>query len=159
VQSATLKKQRIEAMQLLSATRESLNEDVFVFEKKTDHIVVRLASVFMPRQSCVEDNVYVWFYQVKIENLSDSPCQLMSRYWQIVEGNGYTYAVEGEGVVGERPYLNPNQVYEYTSSFQLSTPSGFVSGFYLLETEDNVKFRVEIPKSSLDSPFAMMSLQ
>ncbi len=155
----TTVKTKVETMQLLNATCESLNEDVYVFEQKTDHIIVKLASIFMPRQSNVEDNVFVWFYQIRIENLSDTPCQLLSRCWNVIEGNGYAYCVEGEGVVGERPYLNPNQVYEYTSSFRLSTPSGFVSGHYILETKDQVHFKVNIPKSSLDSPYAMMSLQ
>ena len=48
--------------------------------------------------------------------------------------------------------LNPGEKYEYTSGAPLSTPSGFMEGYYEIETKDGNKFDASIPLFSLDSP-------
>ena len=61
--------------------------------------------------------------------------------------------VRGEGVVGEQPVLNPGEKFEYTSGTPLTTPSGFMEGYYEMETKKGMKFEATIPQFSLDSPF------
>ena len=41
--------------------------------------------------------------------------------------------VHGEGVVGEQPVIEPGQAFDYVSGTPLSTPSGFMTGVYVLE--------------------------
>ena len=73
-------------------------------------------------------------------------------YWNYSGGN--TKEVKGPGVVGEQPVLKPGEKFEYTSGTPLSTPSGFMHGYYEMVYVDGKKFDVEIPKFSLDSPHA-----
>ena len=72
--------------------------------------------------------------------------------------NGSEQEVRGEGVVGEQPILNPGEKFEYTSGTPLSTPSGFMGGYYEMETTKGKKFEAIIPQFSLDSPFIKNNL-
>jgi ApaG protein len=61
--------------------------------------------------------------------------------------------VHGDGVVGERPVLDPGESFEYTSGTPLATPSGFMRGTYHMVLADTGEgFDVAIPTFSLDSP-------
>ena len=71
---------------------------------------------------------------------------------------GRQQEVKGPGVVGEQPTLRPGDVYEYTSGTPLSTPSGIMVGSYEMESEEGVRFEVEIPALSLDSPYDYASV-
>ena len=52
-----------------------------------------------------------------------------------------------------QPSLNPGDKFEYTSGTPLSTPSGFMEGYYEMETKSGNKFDASIPLFSLDSPY------
>ena len=107
----------------------------------------------MDERSSPEDEHYVFAYQVKIENQGAETVQLRNRYWKITDGYGQQQEVRGEGVVGEQPILNPGEKFEYTSGTPLSTPSGFMEGYYEMETLKGNIFEAEIPQFSLDNPF------
>ena len=61
-------------------------------------------------------------------------------------------ALNGEGVVGEQPILEPGEAFEYTSGAPLTTSSGFMTGSYRMRVMDGAYFDVEIPAFSLDIP-------
>ncbi len=123
-----------------------------------DIIQVSVTPVFLQDRSRPEDGLYVWAYQVRIENLGTRTITLKNRHWRITNAEGHTETVDGEGVVGEQPVLAPGDVYEYTSGTPLSTPSGIMVGSYDMESEEGNLFAVDIPAFSLDSPDAMSSL-
>jgi ApaG protein len=78
----------------------------------------------------------------------------MRRTWRITDSRGRTQTVEGEGVVGQQPLLEPGEAFEYTSGTPLDTPSGFMAGVYhMVATESGEAFDIEIPAFSLDSPY------
>jgi len=90
---------------------------------------------------------------VKIENHGGEPVQLMRRTWRITDARGRTQQVQGAGVVGEQPLLEPGETFEYTSGTPLDTPSGFMMGTYhMLVPSSGETFDVAIPPFSLDSP-------
>ncbi|MNL50242.1 CO2+/MG2+ efflux protein ApaG [compost metagenome] len=60
--------------------------------------------------------------------------------------------MDGLGVVGEQPRLQPGDSYEYSSGCPLDTPSGMMFGYYDMQTEEGEVFKVDIPAFSLDSP-------
>ena len=79
--------------------------------------------------------------------------QLLRRSWSITDAQGRTQHVHGEGVVGEKPVLDPGESFEYTSGTPLSTPSGFMRGAYhMVVAATGEAFDVAIPGFSLDSP-------
>jgi ApaG protein len=66
---------------------------------------------------------------------------------------GRMQEVRGEGVVGEKPTLQPGQAFEYTSGTPLGTPSGIMVGSYEMKSSSGERFDIEIPAFSLDSPY------
>ena len=57
--------------------------------------------------------------------------------------------VEGEGVVGVQPRLEPGEVHEYESYCVLRSPEGHMEGYYELVRDDGATFRAEIPRFEL----------
>tara|TARA_B100000965_G_C18884572_1_gene453412 strand:+ start:91 stop:483 length:393 start_codon:yes stop_codon:yes gene_type:complete len=129
-----------------------------MYKKTTKKIAITVNPYFLEDQSEPDDQHYVWAYQVTINNLSKERVQLKNRYWKIIDSNGTKQEVKGEGVVGEQPILNPGEKFEYTSGTPLSTPSGFMEGYYEMETKNGLIFEASIPKFSLDSPFTSYQL-
>ena len=129
-----------------------------MYSKKTKKINITVNPYFLDDQSEPEDQHFVWAYQVTIDNQSNEKVQLKNRYWKIIDSNGSEQEVRGEGVVGEQPILDPGEKFEYTSGTPLSTPSGFMGGYYEMETNEGKKFDAIIPQFSLDSPFIKNNL-
>ena len=129
-----------------------------MYSKKTKKINITVNPYFLDDQSEPDDQHFVWAYQVTIDNQSKEKVQLKNRYWKIIDSNGSEQEVRGEGVVGEQPILNPGEKFEYTSGTPLSTPSGFMGGYYEMETNEGKKFDAIIPQFSLDSPFVKNKL-
>ncbi len=125
-----------------------------IFEKTTEGVRVRVRPEFRDDQSDPANGYYVWLYHVEIANTGQETVILRTRHWIITDSQGRITEVRGAGVVGEQPILRPGERFEYTSGTPLKTPSGFMRGFYEMETEDGRRFLVEIPAFSLDSPHA-----
>lgn len=123
-----------------------------MYEKTTENISVSVEPIYLADQSHPSEHQYFWAYRVQIRNDGKMPVCLRSRYWRITDSNGYSQEVEGDGVIGKQPILNPGESFEYTSGTPLSTPGGFMVGAYKMERDDGAAFKVDIPAFSLDSP-------
>ncbi len=113
---------------------------------------VTVATVFIPEQSNVEENRYVFSYNIKIANTGTVPAQLISRHWIIIDATGSTQEVKGLGVVGAQPLLNPGEHFEYTSGTSLNTPVGSMHGTYQIVAEDGTQFDAVIAPFILSMP-------
>ncbi|MBC7786938.1 MAG: Co2+/Mg2+ efflux protein ApaG [Methylophilaceae bacterium] len=113
---------------------------------------VSVVSAFIPDQSDVEQNHYVFSYSIKITNTGNVPAQLISRHWVIIDAMGITQEVKGLGVVGAQPLLNPGQHFEYTSGTSLHTPVGSMHGTYQVVAEDGTQFSAVIAPFTLSMP-------
>ena len=119
----------------------------------TRSIVVTVQPLYLEDQSEPDEGRFVWAYRVRIHNRGLEAVQLMSRTWHITDGRGRTITVEGPGVLGEQPSLEPGDTFEYTSGTPLQTPTGFMGGFYHMVTAGSGEsFDIVIPSFSLDSP-------
>jgi ApaG protein len=123
-----------------------------MYSAVTRNIVVNVEPFYLQDRSDPAENRYVWGYRVTIDNQSDDPVKLLSRYWQITDGCGRVEEVRGAGVVGDQPDLNPGDSYQYTSGCPLSTPSGFMVGRYTMRGRRGELFDIDIPAFSLDLP-------
>ena len=70
-----------------------------------------------------------------------------------IYANGKIINVQGEGVVGEFPTIEPGESFEYTSGTPLKTNNGIMQGFYLVSQDNGEKLKIDIPAFSLDSPY------
>ncbi|MFD1695131.1 Co2+/Mg2+ efflux protein ApaG [Roseibium aestuarii] len=125
------------------------------YRATTQGIAVSVEPFYLDDESDPEQGHYVWAYMVEIRNDTDTPVQLRSRHWTIVDALGRKEEVEGPGVVGEEPVIEPGDTYEYSSGCPLKTSSGIMSGTYRMEREDGSSFDVIIPAFSLDLPDAV----
>ena len=124
---------------------------LFPHVARTGSIVVRVAVSFLPEQSAPAAGRWFWSYHVRIENGSSRSVQLLSRSWQIVDGNGTVHEVHGEGVVGEMPLIAPDGSFDYVSGCPLDTPSGWMTGSYRMVDEEGSAFDIAIPRFQLSS--------
>ncbi len=123
----------------------------FPYAATTNRITVRVAPRYLPEQSDPDAPRFVWSYHIRLENLSDQTVQLIARHWIITDGEGHTEEVEGEGVVGEQPVIEPGGSFDYISGCPLSTPSGTMHGSYAMAADDRL-FSIEIPAFALEHP-------
>lgn len=117
----------------------------------TRDMTVRVAVSYLSEQSDPASNRWFWSYHIRIENGSTRSVQLLSRTWQIVDGNGTVHEVHGEGVVGEMPLIAPDGSFDYVSGCPLDTPSGWMSGSYRMVDENGSAFDIAIPRFQLSS--------
>ena len=123
------------------------------YSQTSNGIRVTVRAIYLEDQSEPDDNTYVWAYQVRIENHRPDTVQLLRRTWKITDARGRIQVVEGDGVVGEQPVLEPGEGFEYTSGTPLETPSGIMVGLYhMVATTSGETFDAEIPAFSLDGP-------
>ena len=107
---------------------------------------------FVEQQSDVENNRFVFYYTITIENVSDTAFQLLSRHWVIQDANRKIEEVYGEGVIGEQPVIEPGESYTYSSGAVLETEMGTMEGRYFMLSNNNDEFEVPIPKFVLSVP-------
>ena len=99
---------------------------------------------------------YAFGYTITIENLSKESVQLTSRHWEIFDSLNDLEIMDGEGVVGKKPVLNPGQSHTYNSGCLLTSPIGAMRGHYnMVGFNENKKFRVQIPTFKFSAPFAL----
>ncbi len=123
-----------------------------MYSETTREIRISVDTKYVDDQSEPDDFHFVWAYHIRIENNGNETVQLLRRHWHITDSKGRVQEVQGEGVVGEQPILEPGDAYEYTSGTPLSTPSGFMVGSYQMVNEEGKHFDVSVPAFSLDSP-------
>jgi ApaG protein len=123
------------------------------FIATTAGIRVTVRVFYLADQSKPEMSHFVWAYRIGIYNYSPVTVQLLERTWRITDAHGRVQIVEGEGVIGEQPDLEPGENFEYTSGVPLPTPSGLMTGqYHMIRTASGERFDVDIPTFSLDSP-------
>lgn len=123
-----------------------------MYSAVTHNIEVSVEAFYLADRSDPAESHYVWAYRITIDNQSDEFVKLLSRYWQITDGTGHVEEVQGPGVVGEQPELEPGDSYQYMSGCPLSTPSGIMVGHYTMRNGKGDTFDIAIPAFSLDMP-------
>jgi len=107
---------------------------------------------YLDDQSVPEERRYMFAYTIRIRNQGKVPARLLGRYWLITDGNGQVREVEGDGVVGEQPWLRPGEGFEYTSGAVLETDIGTMQGSYDMLADDGTRFATPIPAFTLSVP-------
>jgi ApaG protein len=113
---------------------------------------IEVLPAYIKEQSDPSNNHYVFSYTVTIRNDGDQPARLLTRHWVITDGDGQVQEVQGEGVIGEQPHLQPGEGFQYTSGTFMNTPVGTMQGSYQMVADDGKKFDAEIPSFTLSVP-------
>ena len=127
-------------------------KSLFPHSATTRGVTVRVSVSFLPEQSEPGRGRWFWSYHIRIENAGPMAVQLISREWLISDGRGGVHEVQGEGVVGEQPVIEPGAAFDYVSGCPLSTPTGSMEGRYHMVGADGSSFPIEIPRFPLVAP-------
>lgn len=122
----------------------------------SEGVSITVETFYQPAQSNPLSAEYLFAYRITIENLSDRPVKLLRRYWHIVDSNGSVREVEGDGVVGQQPIIEPGGSHQYVSACNLRSDMGKMYGTYQMENLYNKKLiEVIIPEFQLIAPFKL----
>lgn len=122
----------------------------------TNDILVAVETAFQPDYSQPNSSENIFAYRITIRNNGRYTVQLMSRHWFIRDGASALREVEGEGVVGQQPVIEPGEQHQYISMCNLKNQIGKMWGSYLfVNTENGDHFEVDIPAFVMATPLVL----
>ena len=122
----------------------------------TQGLKVTVETEYQPSYSSPSQYHYVFTYRITIENQSEFTIQLLRRHWKIADAGFSLREVDGEGVVGQQPVLEPNQSHNYVSGCNLKSGIGKMMGTYLMERiVDGLRFEVTVPEFHMIAPLRL----
>jgi ApaG protein len=135
-----------------SATKQPSNQETQMSDITTRGIRIEVESMYVEERSDPKESYYFFAYHVVISNNGAEAAQLVSREWVITDSDGNVERVQGAGVVGETPLLQPGGSFEYTSFCPLRTSMGSMQGGYMMRLTGGETFRAEIAPFTLAVP-------
>ena len=120
-----------------------------------DSILVEVENEYLEDQSMPDEQRYVFAYKIAIRNCGNEAATLRRRHWFITDGDGNVEEVEGDGVVGNQPTIEPGETYQYSSGSVLPTQVGSMRGYYVMEADDGSLFHATIPVFTLATPHTL----
>ncbi len=122
----------------------------------TEGIKISVDTIYQHEYSNSANEHFMFAYRIMIQNLSDDAIRLMRRRWLIFDSNGTQREVEGEGVVGIQPIIEPGESYQYVSGCNLKTEIGSMKGHYqMLRLTSQTVVNVDIPAFELIVPYRL----
>ncbi len=98
------------------------------------------------------DKPHSFIYSISIHNDSDVSVTLKGRKWVVTHEDNSVLVVEGDGVVGETPTLEPGTKFSYNSRHIIGTATATAEGAYLGIDNLNRRVMVRIPKFKMEVP-------
>ncbi len=123
-----------------------------MFSKITSKIKVSVLSEYDIKNSFPLENRFAFRYNIIIENKNDFSITILKRKWLIFDsGFGFT-EIQGDGVIGLIPKINPSEKFTYFSNAILKSGIGYMKGQYLVRNDEtNENFDLDIPQFDLCS--------
>ncbi len=124
--------------------------------KISSGVSVSIEVFYQPSFSNPIGSEFMFAYRITIENHNRFAIKLLRRQWYIFDSNGEKRNVEGEGVVGVQPFIEPGEQFQYTSGCNLKTEMGKMHGIYFMENQNNKEqFQVQIPPFDMIAPIKL----
>ena len=101
---------------------------------------IQVESEFLADQSAPEESRYAFAYTITINNTGDEAVRLLNRHWIITDGDNQVQEVQGEGVVGKQPLIEPGESFSYTSGAVIDTAVGTMEGSYEMISASGRRF-------------------
>lgn len=127
-----------------------------MISKISEGVEISVESFYQADYSNPANGEFMFAYRITIENHNNFSIKLLRRRWHIFDSNGEYRDVEGEGVVGVQPVLQPAKQFQYVSGCNLRSELGRMFGTYEMENLNSKKeFEVKIPPFDLIAPLKM----
>ena len=111
-----------------------------------DHVL------YTPEVPSPPDRPHSFVYYISIHNDTDLPVTIQGRKWVVTNSRGVITAIEGEGVVGETPTIEPGEKFTYNSRHLLDTRSGVAEGSYRGVDAEGRNVLTRIPRFEMIVP-------
>lgn len=113
----------------------------------TKGIKVSVEVTYQSEFSNPHQHHFVFTYKVTIENNSPHTYQLLKRKWEVFDAAENIKIIDGNGVIGQQPILEPGQFHSYVSGCNLKSGLGKMKGTYTMEKLfDGKLIEVKIPE-------------
>ena len=106
---------------------------------------------FMPQLQASEDRPFPFVYFITIHNDSAETVTIKGRKWVVTDVRGETIVVEGDGVVGKFPRIEPGENFSYNSYHTIGADSA-ADGAYIGVTDEGAAVLVRIPSFEMKVP-------
>ena len=106
---------------------------------------------FMPQLQASEDKPFPFVYFITIHNDSEETVTIKGRKWVVTDARGETIVVEGDGVVGKFPRIEPGGSFSYNSYHTIGADS-VAEGAYIGVTEAGLPVLERIPSFEMKVP-------
>lgn len=106
---------------------------------------------YMPNLETTPDKPFAFAYFITIHNRSDETVTIRGRKWVVTDTTGDTIVVEGDGVVGQTPRIEPGESFTYNSYHVIATDT-VAEGAYICLTDKGQPVVVRIPRFEMQSP-------
>jgi ApaG protein len=107
--------------------------------------------IYSPDLPASPDQPHPFVYYITIHNGSDRTLTVKGRKWVVRGEDGHVTAVEGDGVVGCFPRLEPGENFSY-NSYHTTAGRALAEGAYLAVTEEGEAVFAKIPAFELLPP-------
>jgi ApaG protein len=106
--------------------------------------------IYNPEARTPADRPHCFIYVITIHNGSEHAVTIKGRKWVVTNDRGEVSALEGDGVVGQTPTINPGQKFTYNSFHLLDSKTAEAAGSYVGMDDLGRKVLTRIP------PFQMV---
>jgi ApaG protein len=107
--------------------------------------------VYMPSLDAPPEKPHPFVYFISIHNDSALTVTIRGRKWVVREAGGEVTVVEGEGIVGQTPVIEPGGHFSY-NSYHVTAADAWVSGAFFGETALGERIFTRIPEFQLEVP-------
>ncbi len=128
------------------------HHDVTDAQALAQQVKIDVVTHYLSAQSKPTKKHYVFGYTITIENNNTESIQLMDRHWKITDTNDQLKEIQGDGVIGKQPIIEPGESYTYSSGAILDTEAGTMEGIYGMHDQNGERFEVAIPLFVLIQP-------
>ena len=108
--------------------------------------------VYNPDAQTPPDRPHCFVYFITIHNGTEQPVTIKGRKWVVTNQRGEITALEGQGVVGQTPTIQPGDSFSYNSFHLLDTNAGIAEGSYLGLDTSGRSVLTRIPKFHMRVP-------
>ena len=109
--------------------------------------------MYVPHLDAPEDKPFAFVYFITVMNRAKVNVTIKARKWIVREADGECTVVEGGGVVGETPTIEPGEDFSYNSCHVILHDAE-VQGTLFGSTESGGFFSVRIPDFTLRLPLS-----
>jgi ApaG protein len=107
--------------------------------------------VHMPQLEAPPERPHPFVYFITVVNDSQVPVTIKGRKWVVTDAEGRCVVIEGDGVVGEFPYLKPQHQFSYNSYHTIGSDS-VAEGAFFGVTETGSAVFTRIPRFEMRVP-------